>query len=131
MENIWLSSNSNGILIYDPDTDQVRPLFTDAELQKKAGNAALHIYCDPDGITWTSYWMNYGIHEIVPFNPPVRRFAANPGKKDSLSNQQIHSIIPAPKGEIWIGTEDGLNILDTKTNKFRVLQTKRSAGHDR
>ena len=122
--NIWLSSNSNGILIYDPETDHVRPLFKEAQVQKKAGNAALYIYCDQDGITWTSYWMKYGIYEIVPFNPPVKRFAANPYQKDSLSNQQIHSIIPAPKGEIWIGTEDGLNILDTKTNKFRVLRQK-------
>ena len=113
-----------GILIYDPETRPVQPVFSDPDLQKKAGDANLHIYCDRDGIVWTSNWMNYGIYEILPFNPSVKRFAANPEMKDSLSNHAIHSIIPAAKGEMWIGTEDGLNIFDPKTDKFRVLREK-------
>ena len=121
---IWLSTFYEGIFIYDPETKAARPVFSDPDLQKKAGDANLHIYCDRDGIVWTSNWMNYGIYEILPHNPPFERFTANPKMKDSLSNHVIYKIVPAANGEMWIGTMNGLNIFDTKTNKFRVLRQK-------
>ena len=127
---VWLSTSSNGIFIYDPKTKVARPVFPDPDLQKKAGDANLHIYCDRDGIVWTSNWYHYGIYEILPYDPPFERFTANPKKKDSLSNHKIYKIIPATNGEMWIGTEDGLNIFNTKTNKFHVLRQKDLPGID-
>ena len=121
---VWLSTFYNGIFIYDPKTKAARPVFSDPDLQKKAGDANLHIYCDRDGIVWTSNYSEYGIYEILPHNPPIQRFTANPKMKDSLSNHAIYKIIPVAHGEMWIGTEDGLNILDTKTDQFRVLRQK-------
>ena len=121
---IWLSTFFDGIFIYDPETNSVQPVFSNHELQKKAGDANLHIYCDRDGIAWTSNWLNDGLYQILPFNPPVTRFVANAKKKDSLSDQGIYNIISASNGELWIGTEDGLNILDTKTDKFQVLRDR-------
>ena len=120
---VWLSTFYNGIFIYDPKTKAARPVFSDPDLQKKAGQANLHIYCDRDGIVWTSNYSKFGIYEILPHHPPIERFTANPKMKDSLSNHAIYKIIPA-HGEMWIGTEDGLNIFDTKTDQFRVLRQK-------
>jgi streptogramin lyase len=121
---VWLATTPKGILIYDPETGQVRQLFSDKDLQKKAGDANLQIYCDRDGIIWTSNWWSYGIYEILPYNPPFKRFTANPKMKDSLSNNSIQSIFPVANDEIWIGTSDGLNIFDPKTHKFQVLRQK-------
>ena len=121
---IWFSTFYNGIFIYDPKTNVGRPVFSEPDLQKKAGNANLHIYCDRDGIVWTSNFGSYGIYEILPHNPPFERFTANPKKKDSLSTHAIYKIIPVANGEMWIGTKDGLNIFDTKTDKFQVLRQK-------
>jgi signal transduction histidine kinase/streptogramin lyase len=120
---VWLSTY-DGILIYDPKTKAVRPVFSDPDLQKKAGDANLHIYCDREGIVWTASWFNYSIYEILPHNPPFERFSANPKKQDSLSNHAIYSIIPVANDEMWIGTQDGLNIFNTKTDKFQVLRQK-------
>ena len=121
---IWFSTFSDGIYIYDPETDAVLPLLPNAGLEQKAGDANLHIYCDRNGISWTSNWMNYGVYQILPYNTPATRFVANSKKKDSLSNNSIHGIMPSSNNEMWIGTEDGLNIFDIKTGKFRVLRKK-------
>ena len=121
---IWLATQPTGIVIYDPKTEQAQPLFSDPVLQKKTGDINLEIYCDAEGIVWSSYWVDKGIYELVPYEPPVTRFAAKPGMQDSLSNGFIHTIVPAANGQIWIGTNDGLNIFDPATNKFEVLREK-------
>ena len=121
---VWLATQPKGILIYDPQTEQVQPLFSDPGLQKKIGDVNLQIYCDPDGIGWSSYWVDKGIYELLPYDPPVTRFAAKPGMQDSLSNGFVHTVVPTADGKIWIGTNDGLNIFDPNTNKFEVLREK-------
>jgi streptogramin lyase len=121
---VWFSTFYNGIFIYDPKSNAGRPVFSDPALQKKAGDANLHLYCDQDGIVWTSNWGEFGIYEILPHNPAFERFTANPKKKDSLSNPAINRIIAAANGEVWMGTKDGLNIFDTKTDKFQVLRQR-------
>ncbi len=125
---IWFSTKYDGICIYDPANGRVEALFHDSVQQKKVGEANLHIYCDRNGIIWTSSWSALGLFEILAHDPPVRYFSANPNKKDSLSSPSIFGIKPAMNGEIWIGTEDGLNILDTKNNHIRVLKQKELPG---
>ena len=88
------------------------PAFSDPGLQKSVGDANLHVYCDRDGIAWISNWQPYGLYELLPFNPSVKRYAAKPGMQDSLSNGIIWNIVAADKGKVWIGTQDGLNIFD-------------------
>ena len=122
--NIWLATQPKGVLIYDPKTEQVRQPFSDPDLQKNAGDANMHIYCDRDGIVWTSNLQSYGIYELLPFNPSLKRFAAKPGVKDSLSSGFVISIVPASQGKMWIGTLEGLNIFDPVTEKFEVLWEK-------
>ena len=120
---IWLTTTPTGVLIYDPETNFAKQLFSDPDLLKKTGVGNDHIYCDRDGIVWTSYWGGVsGISEFLPFNPPVKRYAGNPKNSDSLSSGIIYTIIPADKGKLWIGTRDGLNIFDPATEKFEVLR---------
>jgi len=122
--DIWLATQPKGILIYDPKTEQVQQLFSDPGLQKNIGQANFHIYCDRDGIVWTSNWMSNGIYELLLFNPSVKRYAAKPEIQDSLSDSFVISIIPAAQGKIWIGTYEGINIFDPISEKFEVLREK-------
>ena len=117
---VWFSTFDNGIFIYDPQTNQLHQLFSDPDMQRKAGVANLHIYCDPQGIVWTSDWANKGIHALLPFNPIVKRYNANPFNKGSLSSGMISTILAGPEGKLWIGTSNGLNIFDPDTEKFEV-----------
>ncbi|HYK44965.1 MAG TPA: histidine kinase [Parafilimonas sp.] len=121
---IWLATKPGGILIYDPETQHIQQVFSDPGLQQKTGEYNLHIYCDRDGIVWTSYFVDKGIYELLPFNPIFKRYTANPYKKDSLSSGLISTIVPGAKGKLWIGTANGLNIFDPETERFEVLREK-------
>src|SRR5262245_16560120 len=122
---IWFSTWADGIFIYDPETEQVRKPLSDTSLQKRAGENNLHLYCDRDGIVWTSKWLTGNdIYELLPYNPPVKLYVPDPKLPGSLSNKNIASIVPGPQGKMWIGTADGLNIFDPGTEKFEVLREK-------
>jgi len=120
---IWLATHI-GILIYDPKTDQVDKPFSDPDLQRKVSDANMHIYCDRDGIGWTSNWMAYGLYEILPVKRSVKRYPPKPGVQNSLSNGFIGTIIPGPQGKLWMGTHDGINIFDPLTERFEVIREK-------
>ena len=121
---IWLATKHHGIFIYDPITDRKTPVFSDPHLQVQTGKDNLHIYCDRDGIAWITDYVQTGIYELLPYHPSVTRYAANSNKQDSLSNDNVISIIPADDDKLWIGTYDGLNIFDPRNNKFEVLRDK-------
>ena len=121
---VWFATKSHGLLIYDPKKEIVRPLFSDNDPQKKAGDGNLHIYCDRDGIVWTTNYMSFGIYQLLPFNYSVKRYPAKPGIQDSLSNGYVITIIPAAQNKMWIGTLEGMNVFDPATERFELLQEK-------
>jgi streptogramin lyase len=121
---IWFAVQPNNILIYDPETGQLRKPLSDTSLQKLAGEYNVRLYCDRDGIVWASGWSSTGVYELLPYNPPVKRYAADPKLPGSLSNKNIENILPGPMGKMWIGTADGLNIFDPETEKFEILREK-------
>ena len=113
-----------GILAYDPKTNRVEPLFSDASQQKKVGENNLHIYIDPDGIGWISNWANGGIYELLPNNSVFKRYLVKPSVKDSLSVVNIWTILRGPKGKLWMSNLDGMIIFDPDTENFGVLREK-------
>jgi signal transduction histidine kinase/streptogramin lyase len=120
---VWLSTEPKGILIYDPESKHITPVFTDSVLQDKLGYANYQVYCDPDGIVWTTYWDNRGIYELLPYNPSLIMYPAKENIKGFLSGP-VWTIVPAPKGQIWLGTTSGLNLLDEQSGKFEVFVAK-------
>jgi len=119
---IWFATDLKGILIYDPETRDLQPVFSDPALQQQTGEHNLHIYFDRDGIIWTSNFNGLGIYQITPLHLIAKRYNANSHSKDSLSSSLISTILPGPNGKLWIGTADGLNIFDPKTETFEVLR---------
>ena len=83
---IWFATDLMGILIYDPETRDLQPVFSDPALQQQTGEHNLHIYRDRDGIIWTSNFNGLGIYQITPLNLIAKRYTANSHSKDSLSN---------------------------------------------
>ncbi len=120
---IWLATHPKGVLIYDPDTKHISPLFSDTVLQKKTGEDNLQIYCDRDGIVWLTYWDNRGIYELLPYKPSVRLYPVKPDTKDSL-NSEFGGIVPTDRGQIWLGTSGRPTIFNSRNGIFKVVDEK-------
>jgi len=121
---IWFAINPKGILVYDPKKEELRPVFADSLLQQAAGQNNLHIYCDRDGIVWTSFYVDNGVYELLPYNTPFKKYVSNANISHSLSNNKIMTIVAGSQGRLWLGTDDGLNIFDPITEEFEVLRPK-------
>ena len=121
---IWLATMPEGILIYDPVTNTVSKPISNPALQKEVAEANLKIYCDRDGVVWTSYWSLKEIYQLIPFAPSVKRYAANHLKKDSLISFDISNMVAGKDGELWIGTGYGLNIYNPQTGSFKIIKEK-------
>ena len=92
---IWLATHK-GILIYDPKTEHGSASSFQILICKRSWTRHnLHIYCDRDGIVWTSNWMDYGIYAIIPhLIHLLNGMLQTQYKKDSLSNGLISTIVP-------------------------------------
>jgi ligand-binding sensor domain-containing protein/tRNA A-37 threonylcarbamoyl transferase component Bud32 len=109
---LWLGSIA-GLSHFDPASGVWRryPL--------KEQTAVWSIYIEPSGIAW--FGSSRG---LIQYNPGNETFAyyIHEDKKNSLSNNQVKSIIPDGKGGLWVGTGNGLNKFDPKTGSFIVFK---------
>jgi ligand-binding sensor domain-containing protein len=121
---VWFATHPLGIIIYNPDDESVSfPFPSDPALQNEVGDANAHLYCDRDNIVWSGFWLNKGIDGIFPFKPIVTHYAAS-AKKDSLNSNLVVQAMDAGEDRIWVGTREGIFILDKSTGIFRVLKKK-------
>lgn len=121
---VWLGTFPKGILIYDPKTATVAPVFPKNEkLQLQVSESNVLLYCDRDGMVWSGSWARKGVNQFLPFSPAVTRYLRDtiPGK--GLSTNEVYNCISV-QNKIWIGTGNGLNIFNPADKTFEVLKLK-------
>ena len=78
---------------------------------------------DNDGVLWAGT----NTSGVFFFNPKTKqsgRFYQENNKPFSISNNAINGIFQDSKNNIWITTENGLNLLDSTKTKFKKYSTK-------
>ncbi len=80
-------------------------------------NDVVALYVDKNGIVWigTSYG---GLNRFDPKTKKFKIFRHNPGNPNSIKSDWIQQILETSSGEFLIGTNDGLQVLDRKSEKF-------------
>ena len=61
------------------------------------------------------------------YKPETNHFTIykhDPDDPQSLADNRVNSVYPTRSGEIWVGTQNGLDKLDEKTGKFQAYYTK-------
>jgi signal transduction histidine kinase/ligand-binding sensor domain-containing protein len=77
---------------------------------------------DPRG----GFWLG-GESGLQYFNPETNHFTVykhDPDDPRSLSYDRVTSVYLSHAGELWVGTQDGLNKLDERTGKFSAFYTE-------
>ena len=62
---------------------------------------------------------------LVRFDPPTGQFKVyghRPGDPESLSHDSVFALRIDHSGQLWVGTEDGLNAFDPRTERFHVYK---------
>jgi signal transduction histidine kinase/ligand-binding sensor domain-containing protein len=83
-------------------------------------------YYDLKQDTRGGMWLG-GDSGLQYYDPEENHFTLykhDPDDPQSLADDRVNSVFPTRTGEIWVGTQNGLDKLDEKTGKFQAYYTK-------
>lgn len=108
-----------GFNVLDPETGKVQRYQSRdaANRRTKSNNVRFINRYNDEYLVGTDFGLvryNPGTHENI-------RYLNRPDDSASLSNNQVNVIFPDSGGRVWIGTENGLNILDWDKGTFTVF----------
>lgn len=125
---VLLHRYSKGIIVYDPVTQKVEPLFSDPDLQYKVSDENMSIYCDRDGIIWCGYLHQLkGFYQLTPFSSAINRIPVHTDYPLIKTPFPVLRMVQADT-QIWVSTLDSLNILDPVSNSLRRFHPKKNSG---
>lgn len=131
---MWVGNHSGGLCRFNPQTGQFFNERFDLGFHKLHGDQAdLHdgvtsIYKDRSGVLWVGNLS--GLHRInlKPTKPgqlsrvSITHYQYDANNPNSLSSNNVSSIIEDRAGVMWVATDKGLNSFDRKTGIFKRYQ---------
>jgi len=103
----------------------IKTYSNDASDSNSLSNNNINIlYIDNNDRLWIGF-SNGGLDMMTKKEDGTINFTHyknNPQDYNSLSDNTVLAITEDSKGNIWLGTRDGLSMLDVKTNKFTIYR---------
>ena len=120
----YVGTRGGGINIYDPKKQTFEKIQYKV-IDDMFGGSARSIAEDSDGSLWLGTWGD-GLIELDKNYKEVKRYKYDSTNANTISNNQVRVIKPDNKGQLWIGTNSGLNILNTKTESLKRVVSKQT-----
>jgi signal transduction histidine kinase/ligand-binding sensor domain-containing protein len=115
-ETLWIGT-SGGISVFDPHTDNFINLQSDANLFSLSDISDL--YCDNVGAVWICSPHEYGFIICNTLKWKFDYYKNLIGDNDSLTYNAVTSVGEDHQGNYWIGTPNGIDVLNKKKTKIR------------
>lgn len=116
---IWLGT-TEGIEILNLDTGEIKDLSnldSKYNIEDKLNGC---IYKDRKGFYWIGYFIDGGLLKFDPKTQETKLYRMKEKGANSISNNSVWAINEDKEGNLWIGTNYGLNKFNPKTEKFEV-----------
>lgn len=131
--DLWIATR-NGLNRFDFKKDKFSRFFHDSRSKNCPSSSWINIvYCDREGTIWVGT-SDGGLDRI---KSPEREeqytfthFRHNPADGSSISSNDIRSVFEDSHGRFWIGTANGLNLMDRKNEKFSIFRPDIQAAPD-
>lgn len=115
--NIWVATMGNGILRYNPQTDQmVKYQYVPGDSTSIGTNEVTGITEDSKGFLWFS--TDRG--GLLRFNPETGRFRTYT-KANGLPDNVTYKVVEDAQHRIWFGTDRGLVCLHPETDSLQIF----------
>lgn len=113
-----------GLTILDKEKKFVRSYFTanEGELKQNVMNC---IYPDKNGLVWIGT-DGKGLLEYNPKKQTFKTYGFSEADNNGLINGYIMSLLEDSRGNFWVGTASGLELLDRKTGKFKYIRREQN-----
>ncbi|MBC7743546.1 MAG: response regulator [Flavobacterium sp.] len=116
-KNLWLGTGA-GLFQYDLKTNTSIAFLHDPKNPKSISSDNIEvIFEDKKGFLWVGT-ESQGLNRKEPASAKFKVYKHQLGNNFSLHNNYISSIIDAEDGNLWLGTENGLEYFNTKKEIF-------------
>ncbi|WP_194775883.1 sensor histidine kinase [Pararhodonellum marinum] len=116
---VYVGTRGGGINVFDPENRTFSKVKYNA-VNDMFGGSVRGIFEDDDGTLWLGTWGD-GLIKLDRNFKEERRYTIAPDSESGLSNNQVRVIKRAKDGKLWLGTNNGLNILDPRTGKVQKI----------
>lgn len=112
---LWIGTMDGGLNRLDPVTDAV-DVFRGGPDRLLGANGVMSLLEDRRGRIWIGT-NGGGVSLFDPRTQVWRRFTHDPNDPHTLSSPRAAALTEDASGLIWVGTDAGLNLLDSETGK--------------
>ena len=113
-ENEFLVGTSNGLMIYNKQTESFSPWNNIYALIRQ-------IYQDSRGDIWVA--TSNGIYHYLRKENKVEQYRSGSNKSESIGNNNTTSVFEDSKGRIWVTTVSGLSLFNEEAQSFNRITT--------
>lgn len=113
---LWVGTKDKGVNIINRKNNEINHLYEGNDKNNLSSNS-IRAITGKDNIIWIA--TNKGLNKINKDNMIVEKYT----ELDGLSSNNIKSLLVDSKGYIWIGTYNGLDILNPRTKEI-ISMTK-------
>lgn len=115
--NLWLATDDAGVLRWDRSSDS----FSAYPGQRGVGDRKSHsrtqaLHIAADGSVWVGS-VGGGVYVLSPEGKKIAEYGFVPGVQKGLISNSIVAIAQSPKGDIWLGTQAGLQRISSETGE--------------
>ena len=117
----YLLGTTEGIIIFDPETEEFSRFITDNNHHQKIGNNINYLLFDSFGILWIAT-QNRGLISYDVENKILEQYTKNEFDPNTIGSNAIHQIYIDLHQRLWIATKGGgLSLFDRETNSFSTF----------
>ena len=124
--NIWIGTFNSGLNKYNPFTKKIIRFTHDHKYTNTISHNNITAICaDSSGIIWVG--TDNGLNKLTPKDTnndeySIERIIHLPGNPKSLSHNTIYSLMLDLSSNLWVGTEDGLNLITQEHIKSKQIE---------
>jgi ligand-binding sensor domain-containing protein/signal transduction histidine kinase len=115
---IWLSDQTNRCLVRYDGNHMKRFTYNQSKPNTLGGYYPECLAVDSSGSIWIGLY-GQGLDRYDPYADAFTHFSHSPDDPESLSNDVVSVVLVDHLGNLWVGTDGGLNLFDAASGKFK------------
>jgi len=126
---VYVGTRGEGFNIFDPQKQTFQKVTFKVADDMYRGSVR-SIAENGDGTLWLGTWGD-GLIRLDEQYKEIKRFKYESNTPNTISNNQVRVIKPDRKGKLWVGTNNGLNIYNTKTQGIERVASKSTRSYSK
>ncbi|MBN2611697.1 MAG: hypothetical protein JXB00_09090 [Bacteroidales bacterium] len=123
--NLWLVVHGKGVDKFN--IKEKKFTHYNAANNNLSNDWTYHVLCDHEDNIWVaSVW---GLNRLKKGEQVFENYLTNDNDTNSLTGNEIISLYQDKDKILWIGTTNGLNLYDQKTNSFKRISLNAASNH--